>query len=182
MHRFPQEWNGGGGSHTQDLRNTEERVRRKLWGRHGEREVEALCLIHTGRVKGVWRWQTYEPIRQSLLLLLLFNSRAMKEEQSFCATGTLSTDFDCGSKFRVGKDSQAQSCSSHTTSLSGSPSLGCLLESCQVWGRGRWDLLCERKGCRHSGRLPFGKLVGFPHTPSNTQQHFVHSSLLHSNS
>lgn len=42
-------------------------------------------------------------------------------------------------------------------------------------------LLCERKGCEHSGGLPFGKLVGFPLAPSNTPQYFVHSLLLHSN-
>lgn len=80
----------------------------------------------------------YEPICQCLPLLL-FNSSAMKEEQSFCATGTLGTDLDCGGKPRVGKDSQAQSCSSRTTSLSGSPRQGSLLQSCQICGCGKWD-------------------------------------------
>lgn len=51
--------------------DTEDEVRRKFWGWHGEREVEAVCLSSAGCIKGVWRCQTDELIHQTLPLTVL---------------------------------------------------------------------------------------------------------------
>lgn len=102
----------------------------------------------------------------------------MKEEQSFCVTGTLSTGFDCGSKSRVSGASQAQSCSSCTTSPTGSPSLAHLLKSCQFCGCGRWDPGLWEKGLQALRKTYLWKAGWFPTHTFQHKQYFVHLGLI----